>query len=349
LCCGLLIATALCGFTFLCLHAANPGRWSVERVTSVASAAQDGGTHGTHKTAPSVPPPHKQRRNQHELAAKVEARLAEADKASAAAVQKSIERVHSLIAHGKQGAAAFASDMLGVEAKARAVIAQLPGTDSEGYTRFVRQAFGRNVLDSDDFSREMDAAARGFLAELNGIENQMLVAIRLDVGDDEFAMNIAPPTLNGATSYQDALDRLVAHTASDAAEDAAIQITRFVVAWVAADALTDPVLSQLAQLLDELGIDTDWLDSGLARLVANFCIGLAADKLTERAFQAASSDPEAAVAAKVREALDRLERCVIEGDGAHPENPGLKLLLTGLHEKRCRERAAAIRKYMTNR
>src|SRR5262249_28729662 len=160
----------------------------------------------------------------------------------------------------------------------------------------------------------------------------------LDVGDDEFAMNIAPPTLNGATSYKDALDRLVARTASDAVEDAAIQLTRFVVAWVAAGELTDPVLSQLAQLLDELGIDSDWLDSWLVRLAANFAIGWAADRLTADTFQAAGSDPEAAVAAKVREALDRLERCVIEGDASHPENPGLKRLLTGLHEKRCRER-----------
>src|SRR5262245_18957332 len=82
LCCGLLIATALCGFTFLCLYAANPGRWSVESVTSSASAAPDAGKPRTHETAPSIPTPHKQRLSQQDLAQKIEARLAEADKAS---------------------------------------------------------------------------------------------------------------------------------------------------------------------------------------------------------------------------------------------------------------------------
>jgi hypothetical protein len=333
-----LIVTALFGLGFLCLHAANPRRWSVE---SVATSFDSGAAAG--QTAPSASPPQKLSRQ--ERAAKVEARLAEADKASAAAVQKSLGRIHDLMARNKPGATAFARDMLGLEGKARAVIAVLPFTDGDGYTQFVRQAFSSKVLDAGDFSREVDAAVRGFLAELAGIENQMLVAMRLDVGDDELALNIPPPTLDGGASYRDALDRLLAHTASDAVDDALILAIRGAVAWVAAGALTEPLLD----LIDQLGlIPSDWLDTGFARLVAGCVIGYVADRLTADAIQAIGHDPEAAVAGKVSESMDALERRVIEGDGADSQNPGLKRVLSELHEKRCRERAAAIRKHVAD-
>jgi hypothetical protein len=112
---------------------------------------------------------------------------------------------------------------------------------------------------------------------------------------------------------------------------------------VATDLATPIVLRIAAVAAAELGIDAGILSVGAGSTVATFGVGLAVavvvDYVLAAVLKASGYDPEAGIAQKVRDALERLETALVEGGSG---KPGLRAELEALRQQRSGLRQRAV-------
>src|SRR5262249_45758547 len=114
---------------------------------------------------------------------KVAGRLREADRASRALAEQHLARVTEFFAGRRKAADAFAEDALSFKGKWALLKSKLPYADKDGYERYLREAFERHLFTAGDLADCVRSAAAGYVTELEGVENRLLVAVRADLSD----------------------------------------------------------------------------------------------------------------------------------------------------------------------
>jgi hypothetical protein len=277
---------------------------------------------------------------------KIAPRLSEAEKASADAGDKYAERVRAFFAERKLAARPFAESVLSFSGKWQFLKSKLPFADEKSHERFLREMFERHLFKADDVKDVIEHIVAEYASELQGIESEMLIAIRADLTDGD----VAPPELRSALqseeSFQRAYDQTVELILPLISRDMNVTVGREVSSFVAADIAANISLRILTAVTARLGVSAGILGTGAALSVETLGVGLAAafvaDMGLDWIIHQAGYDPEGDVARKVCETLDKVQTLLLEGD---PESAtlGLRAELKKLREARSNLRNEALK------
>ncbi len=244
--------------------------------------------------------------------------LAEAEQAGATALERHLASIHAFLAERKPGSRAFAEALLGLRGKWELVKAQLGG-DTEGqYAAFLAEAFAAHVFRATDLEQAVAAAVRGYLAELDGIEDALLVRLRADLADDALPVAAVVPALRSEQAFRQRYRDLAERVAQDLRTDLAVVAGRELFLWEATTLATDLTLKAGAAVAARLGVSTTILSAGAAASWRTLGVGLVVaivlDAVVNRIIKAAGYDAEEQVAGRVAQTLDDLGRSITDGD-----------------------------------
>ncbi len=312
---------------------------------------------------------------------KIARRLAPADAASLAAIEKSLRPIDEFFAERRGGAKAFAKSVVGWKGKWKYVRTRgVFGGDSDEHLKFLDERFGEHVFTPNELTAVVQSSIADYVNAVQGVENKLLVQCRSDIEDIDPAIGSVVGGLSGggefAASYKTILEGLAHETALGAATDAG----QFVGSLVAAE-VTQQLTIRLGQAIaTRLGVSAGVLGAGAtgSALSAGATIGLAIviDMGLDWVMSAAGADAESRITAKVEDSLDKLHDFIMDGDptavaayhkiGARRENfptaqgrekieaalrrmeakgdLGLRRMLMQVHQQRARLREAALRK-----
>jgi hypothetical protein len=312
---------------------------------------------------------------------KIQPRLAEADAASAAAIDQSLEPLHYFFAQRKAGTRPFAEAVLSLRGKWRYMKARLPGTDDNGHFAFLQEKFAHHVFRPEDLKAAMEGAIARYVSAVQGVENQLLVNVRADLSDSELRLVAdAVPALRGEAVFRQEYQRLLNSLVPTVAGDVNVALSRELTAVVGAEVAAKLAARVAVAVSTRLGVSAGLLGTGAAAGWATFGVGLAAaiviDLSVDWLLKQGGYDPAGDVAAKVNQTMDRVRLMIVTGDDeahavyaklramqehdpsaavraeseyaagriAASGNLGLRFAMTQLHEGRGKLRREALRR-----
>lgn len=246
---------------------------------------------------------------------KIKPRLEQTDKATQKEVTASTAQVQQFFAQRKPFARRFAADCLSLSGK----WAYLKGCFSAGsHQRHLEECFERNIFGSGELKAIIKSAVSRYVSEIQGQENQLLVAIRVDLEGSELADPKYLPALGSESEFRREYDAMLEKVIPILTKDLGMTVTREVVAFIGAEIATQLLMEIGVSLATELGISGGILGTGAYSGTFTFGVGLVAgilvDMTLDWVIRQAGYDPEGEIAAKVLVTLERLERLVLEGD-----------------------------------
>jgi hypothetical protein len=246
---------------------------------------------------------------------KVQPHLQQTDEATKNEVNASTEQVKKFFAERKQNARAFAEEVLSLSGK----WAYIKGYFSEGnHDRFIEECFAKHIFGSDELKSLVESAVSRYVSEIQGRENQLLVAIRADLEGSELAGPNYLPALDSEVEFRREYDAMLQRVLPIVSKDLGITVAREVVSFVGSEIAAALVLEIGASLAAELGVSGGILGAGAYSGAFTFGVGVVAGILVDMtlnwAIRQAGYDPEGEIAAKIQESLDRVERIILEGD-----------------------------------
>lgn len=225
-----------------------------------------------------------------EIQAACQQHVRDADRKAAEAIAKRADDFASFIRSRKAGSKPFSKDIVSLYGKWRAVSPYLPFTDKDGHKEFVVKKFGQHIFTAADLASAVKLAVEGSVKDLEGIENELAVALRQEV----LGRSLAPDDiLIAAEEFRKAIEKIVAASQWDAAK-------------TAGNLVVSEVASQVgAQVLIRLGISAGILSAGAANswwsFGAAFVIGIIVDAVWEWV-----DNPEGKIDSATNAALDKL-------------------------------------------
>lgn len=245
----------------------------------------------------------------------VKPRIEQAREDTKAGVKVSTEQVKEFFAQRKQHGHSFAADLLSLSGK----WAYVKGFFDEGnHERYIEECFERNIFSSDELKTLIESAVSQYVSEIQGRENQLLVAIRADLEGSELAGPEYLPALRNDAEFRREYNEMLEKVIPILAKDMGMTVTREVVSFVGAEIAAQLLVEIGVSLAAELGISGGILGAGATSGMATFGVGLVAGILVDMALdwviRQAGYDPEGEIAAKVNDSLDHLERLILEGD-----------------------------------
>lgn len=178
-----------------------------------------------------------------------------ADETSLAGIEQSLAPVKTLFAAAKGHAKAFAEDVLGWTSKYNLIRGQ--------HETFLAETFRRHFFGPDELRTAMMSATEAYLADLDAIDNRMLVDIRLDVADLPLPAAIASmPQPDLEAQYRRLCGRISGITGADLGVD---------VSRLAADTIVTAVIAMIAT---RMGTSAVILGTGAANSWYTFGAGL---------------------------------------------------------------------------
>jgi hypothetical protein len=251
--------------------------------------------------------------------AKAAKHVAEARSQMNAALDRHLRGVRAVFERGRKGAPAFASEALSLSGK-WALIKSAVRFEAVAHATFLAEAFAKHVFTGDELEAAVKASVQGYVSELDAIENQMLVRLRIDLSDGELGRSGKLPALDSDSAFRGEYRRLAESLTRTLHADAGVEAGRFVAGWVAMDAATPVVISVVELVAAELGVEGGILGAGAASGVATLGIGLIVGYVADQIIawllkEVAGYDPEEKIAGKVRDSLGRVESLLIDGAG----------------------------------
>ena len=248
---------------------------------------------------------------------KTEPLLEQADRRVASALDKHLASIHAFLDQRKPGARAFAGRMLSLRGKWELVKTQIAGDGDQEYAGFLDQAFREHVFTTDDVEQAVAAAVRGYLAELESIEDDLLVRLRADLADDDLPRTVIP-ALGSDQALRSHYHALSQRVAQDLRTDLAVVAGRELFLWQATNVATDLTLKAGAAVAARLGVSGTILAAGAAStwrtLGVGLVVALVLDAAVNRIIKAAGYDAEERIAERVAETLCDLGRTITDGD-----------------------------------
>lgn len=246
---------------------------------------------------------------------KIQPPLEQADRKAAQALDKHLGSIHTFLQEHKAGSKAFAERLLSLRGTWELVKAEI-GDDSD-YTVFLKEAFAVHLFPMEELEKAVDAAVRGYLAELEAIDNELLVRLRADLADDELSQ-IAIPALRSDQAFHNHYRELSERVAQDLRTDLAVVAVRELFSWEAGNLATDLTMQAGAALASQMGISSAILEGGAASTWQTLAVGLAVgwvlDTVVNRIIKAAGYDAEEKIAGRVEERLSELGHTITDGD-----------------------------------
>ncbi len=145
--------------------------------------------------APATPPPIDETTARARAWDRTEPLLADADRQAAAALDRQLATIHAFLVQRKPGTRAFAEQMLSLRGKWELIKSQVTTDGDQVYARFLDDTFAEHVFRADELRQVVEAAIRAYLAELEGIEANLLVRLRGDLSEDKLPLQTVIPAL----------------------------------------------------------------------------------------------------------------------------------------------------------
>lgn len=275
---------------------------------------------------------------------RIEPRMAAADVACDRALRKSVGLVRTFLLERRKGSSEFAEDMLSMRGKWALVKTYLPtvvGGQEDAELRYLTSRFAARVVSDEELKAVLEAAVAAYVAQVQAIENELLVGVRADVADLPLAS--VPP---GATAeiVRAEYERLVQVIAPAVAADLGVDAARELASLVAGDVAAGIAGSVLGTVATRLGISSGLLAAGAGASWATLGLSIVAAVIADQIIDFAIDlvhDPTGSLAARVDEMLANVGRLIAEGDG---ERPGLRAQLTTFDKARSTIRREALRR-----
>jgi hypothetical protein len=249
--------------------------------------------------------------------------IEKADADSQAGIDASLVPLQAFFDDAKGHAEAFAGDVLGWYSKYKLIRGQ--------HEKFLAETFRKHFFGTDELKQAMTSAVEAYVADLEAIDNRMLVDIRLDVADLPAGATLGEmPIPDLQRRYQSVCGRIAGITGADAAVD---------VGRLAADMIVTSVVTMMAA---RLGTSAAVLGAGAASGWWTFGIGLVVGVIVDQIIGAVWSwtyDPHGKLVAMMETKLDEVRNLVLDGaDG----QPGLREELRRYADKRAIVRREAV-------
>lgn len=239
------------------------------------------------------------------------------------ALEASLATLDGVFQEAKNGSAAFADSVLGAEGKLRltfsgaeqgvrsfanGVYSVLTGNEPGPYTvdfsgpdqfvGYVEDCFRRQIVSHSELEQAIQGVVNDYLGRLGALESALLIELRADLPDDVLKPLPLPP-LSLQIDASASVDRATEEIVQGACDDLGMVIGKFVLAWIAGDAVQDSV--------------TDAEGSAVVGEGVNFAAGLAFERSMEAGLQRYGYDPQGRIRARIDAALDANRITLVDG------------------------------------
>jgi hypothetical protein len=154
---------------------------------------------------------------------KVEPRLRQMDEETKTEVHASTEQVKKFFAERKEHARSFAADVLSLRGK----WAYVTGYFQEGnHERYLEECFEKHIFGSAELKAMIESAVSRYVSEIQGRENQLLVAIRADLEGSELAGPNYLPSLGSDADFRREYDAMLQKVLPVIQKDLGVTVTR---------------------------------------------------------------------------------------------------------------------------
>lgn len=254
-------------------------------------------------------------------------KLRKSETDSLAAVDQRVKAVRDLFDVAKRKTNGFAQEVVGIEGKLRFVgngLQQAAGAVQDGvnqllgnpaatmpapddFAEFVRGAFERGVLDSDQLKRDITSEATGYSSRLKEIESRLLIDVKADLDDKQLEFGRLPE-LNLSAPILDNVSAVVAQAEQAATADFLVLLGKEAVSDVGGKLLAGAAMT----LASSAGMGNQGGD--LQQMLVGIAGALVADHLVDRAVDAAGYNPVAIIATRVDSRLDQTRDRIVDGN-----------------------------------
>lgn len=261
--------------------------------------------------------------------ARIEQRLAEADREGIAAAEQCLTGLRDLFRQARQGSRPFAEDALAFSSKWRLVADYLPFTPGNLHAEYLKEAFEQHLFSSHQLAQRLEAAITEFQRTQQDIENRALIDIGADL--ESLKLQTVPPP-----SQQQLQQRI-----HDVLEQSVRNVRDDLVADVVLAVVSGELAPQLVRTIAiRLGISSTVLGAGASASWATFgasaVVGLLVDWIITKIWDW-WADPTGDLAAKIDRQVDQLRFELLDG----PQ--GLKKTFVAAATTRSELRRKAIR------
>lgn len=257
------------------------------------------------------------------LRSRVRPHIEKADAESLTGIDPSLRGLEAFFDEAKGHADDFADDVLGFYSKYKLIRGQ--------HERYLRDKFSEHFFAPDELKQAMTSAVESYVAELEAIDNRMLVDIRLDVADIPAAQPLARmPVPELQSRFRKICAKIEGITGADLAVDVGKAI---------ADVI---VTSVVALVVARLGTSATVLGVGAASGAWSLGIGLVISVIVDQIIGAVwnwTYDPHGKLMKMMKNKLEEIRSTVFDGDAGQP---GLREELRRYAEKRALVRREAV-------
>jgi hypothetical protein len=270
-------------------------------------------------------------RARHQVRKRAEKQLEWADHECQRRLAESIDPIQTFFRDAEQGIPGFVDEALGWRSKWNFVLDRMPFTKNGHHEAFMREAFGCHLFTPEQLAGVLKQCIDGLRADVEGIENQMLVGLRADF--DELPLRPIQVT-SGEQDLRHAYANVLARVQQSAQPAVLADLTADLSSLV----LTDVLLVVGRRLATSGGLLTaasagSWTSFG-ATLIAGVMVDQFLCWIWDRI-----ANPRGHLANVLRVRLADIQRVLIEGDGA---TPGLRQRLEDWTQRRNIARRAAV-------
>lgn len=257
-----------------------------------------------------------------------------ADEEGEERIEESLQQVRRFFREAKKGTRPFAEEVLGFRSKMKLVWDGLPLTEKT-HPKFVREKFDERIFSPEELEEVIEGAVTSYLAEVEGIEGEMLVRLRTDMADFPQSYEVErldPTTLR--KEYDHAIDEVL----KASGEELTQATTELLVSTVAGEVLTIVALrvGVSAGILSAGGV------SGTVTLGVGVLVGLIADQIVSYVWDW-YADPKGDLAMTLNSRLDDLSLLITNGAEG---KGGLKKELNEVARRRAAVRREAVMKVL---
>jgi hypothetical protein len=257
---------------------------------------------------------------QRETWAKVQPHLERLDKEAEQARERRLASLRDFFREREKRSPRFAEDALSWGGKWALIKQTIRVGEADGHRKHLAETFARDILSADELQAEIARAVRGYLSDLEGLENDMLVKLRADLADLEMGRGVKLAMLGSDAAFLAECHRLEAELRPTLSRELGVTVGREVASFVAMDVTTQIVIRVAEAVAVELGASAGVLSAGAASTVATLGVGLVVgvviDALLGELMRAFGHDPEREISDQVAGQVRRLSDLLIDGDPA---------------------------------
>jgi len=248
----------------------------------------------------------------------IEPRLDEADRASRAALDEQLAGIDDFFRARQAGVRPFAEEVLSLGGKWEYAKSTLPTAEADAHARYLNEKFETYLFRIDDLKQTLEQAIGGYVSRVQGLESKLLVDVRADLSDKQFAAAGLPTVLVSDEAFRAEFARLLQETAAATSADFRVSMSREVTSFVAGEVAAVVAVRIASAVATRLGISAGVLSTGAASSWATFGLALAAavvvDVAISQIISLAGYDPVDAVAEKVQAALNQIRSLLVDGN-----------------------------------